>query len=716
MISQQALLHLHLVGHFYLFTTVVVLLIVLIVRRRQLREKDDQLKVLFQRANDMIYLYELNENGQPLRFTEVNNYICKRFGYSRAEFLKLSPIQLIPEDSKIAFLQNSQQLMNTDYATYEVVYETKKKNRLICEVNTQAFTLNGKRVALSISRDITERKKMEQVLLETNQRLRSLFDHNPDAVFTVDLNGRFITMNSEVMRLSGFEREEVLGMTFLQVARDEDRSKLLYHFAKAIQGEIQNFETVIIQKNGEPIDLEVRTVPIVVNGKISGLYGIAKAITERKKAEEMITYMAYHDSLTGLPNRRSLLMRLEKELAAAKTEQRSFYLLFLDMDRFKKINDSLGHVFGDLVLKRFAERLQESIGGVNYVARFGGDEFVVLLPDIGEFTEVNNIVDRIVRSFNSPLLVRDFVLYLSPSIGIARYPHHGEDTETLLKNADIAMYHAKTKGKRHQYYLPTETDKPFQEVQLENDLRQAIERNEFYLAYQPQFSMKSGKIIGIEALIRWKHPQNGIIPPNDFIPLAEETGLIVQIGNWVLRRACEQIKDWNQRGYPPLHVSVNLSLGQFLDGHLVEMIRQILQETGIAPEHLQLEITESMTADVTYTIETLHQLKQLGVRISMDDFGTGYSSLSYLKNFPLDQLKIDKSFIKDVLKDEKDVAIVKTIIKLSHNLGLEVIAEGVENFQQLALLKENQCDKIQGYLVSPPISAEQIEEKYLQVP
>lgn len=440
---------------------------------------------------------------------------------------------------------------------------------------------------------------------------------------------------------------------------------------------------------------------------------LEREIIERRRAEEA----AYYDTLTGLPNRMLFQERLPHALALAERSEQRLAVILLDLDRFKTINETLGHAVGDRLLHDVAERLTGCVRRSDTVARFAGDEFALLLMQITRTEDVARIAQRtedavevaqsILRVLEPPFVSGQHELYLTASIGIGLYPDDGGDSQTLLKNAGSALYRAKEQGgNNYQFYTADMNAKALKRLALENSLRHALERDEFALHYQPQVDISSGQIVGMEALLRWQHPELGLVCPSDFIPLAEDTGLIVPIGEWVLHTACAQNKKWHEEGWPSMRISVNLSARQFEQLQLVEIITEALSETGLAPEQLELELTESAIMKNTETaIETLHRIKKTGVRIAIDDFGTGYSSLSYLKQLPIDVLKIDRSFVCESTTAPDDAAIVMAIIGLAHTLNLKVIAEGVETEEQLAFLRLLKCDEIQGYLCSRPLAA-----------
>lgn len=436
---------------------------------------------------------------------------------------------------------------------------------------------------------------------------------------------------------------------------------------------------------------------------------ISKKNKQLFTAIKKVKHMAYHDELSGLPNRRLFMEQLTITMEKAQKESHSIAVLFIDLDRFKNINDTLGHEYGDLVLKHISNQMKKNVRKVDTISRQGGDEFTIILNNISNQEEVISLVKQIQTTVSSPFTIKGQELYVSMSIGVALYPRDGNTEDELMKHADMAMYHAKSMGENNYTFYSSQLNEAIsRKIALESGLRRAITNDEFYLYYQPQVNLKTGKIVGMEALIRWNSPHAGIISPTEFIPLAEETKLIIPIGKWVLYTACKQAKVWYDSGHTHLKLAVNLSPLQFLHEDLVDTISNVLKETGLNPECLEIEITEGVSVyDAEDAIIKMQALRDLGIRISLDDFGTGYSSLIYLKRFPINAMKIARPFIRDITINSGDKALVKAMISMSHSLGLSVIGEGVETAEQLLLLKELQCDEIQGYIFSKPICAEQ---------
>ena len=441
----------------------------------------------------------------------------------------------------------------------------------------------------------------------------------------------------------------------------------------------------------------------------------AQAEEQLKRSEEQLRFMAYHDALTGLPNRALFQDRLENTLAGARRRQEKIALVFLDLDRFKNINDSLGHTAGDIVLKQVGERIKKCVRDIDTIARLGGDEFVVIVGSVRDSTDAVIAAERIRKAIALEFEVQGIFLSTTCSIGISVFPEDGQDAETLLKNADIALFSAKDNGRnRWKFFTPDMDGRALERLTLENSLRRALEREEFFLDYQPQVDIATGRIVGAEALLRWRHPELGLIPPNIFIPVAENTGDIVPIGEWVLRTACAQARQWQEQGIPPLVMAVNVSVVQFRHEPWLRLIQSVLDETRLQPQYLELEVTESLllaNADVMTSL--LRRLDVMGLKLAIDDFGTGYCGLSYLRRFKFSRLKIDQSFVQTISVDHRDAALAAAIVSIGKILQMKVIAECVETKEQLDILRSLGCDEIQGYYFSRPLSASGFAEKVL---
>ncbi|MBU2437658.1 MAG: EAL domain-containing protein, partial [Acidobacteria bacterium] len=534
-----------------------------------------------------------------------------------------------------------------------------------------------------------------------------------DSVFFTDMEDNIIYVNDAFCRTYGYHEEEIVGKEAAVLwGKDIENEYQQSIFPKALRGGLKG-EFLHRREDGSlfPVLLS-RAVIKDDRKKPIAIAGIVRDITERKLIEQQFQSLAHFDSLTCLPNRTYMMEKLSHLLVQARWNNHTLALLFIDLDHFKKINDTLGHDAGDKMLKDVASRLVECVRDSDTVARMGGDEFMIILPKITKAQDAAVIAQRVLKSFDSPFTLNGHDCMIGASIGISQYPTDGDDYESLVKNADIAMYKAKEiGGKNYQFYNPAMNMAAFHQLVLENKLRVAVENKEFVLHYQPQINLKDFRIAGMEALIRWKDPEmEDLIYSGQFIPLAEETGLIIPIGEWVLEEACHQAKRWQDAGFPSMKMSVNISGRQFRQHNMVEQVAETLRITRIDATCLELELTESVLLQTEVTTKVLNDINSLGVQLSIDDFGKGYSSLSYLKKLPIRKLKIDQTFVEGITKDASDREIVKAIISMSHSLNIRVLAEGVETLEQLTFLKESDCDEAQGYLFCRPQPAEDLEK------
>lgn len=560
-------------------------------------------------------------------------------------------------------------------------------------------------------------KQLNESIQISEQYYRSLFDNNADIVYSTDLQGRFTSVNAAFEKCFGYKKDEMIGKSALKFIYEEDIPRVKRHFYRALKGREQYYNIEVEAKNGEKLLFHFKNIPITVNGECVGIYGLGRNITEQKKIEDRIIQLAHYDQDTGLPNRVKFTEKLAEMIDRAERKKRKLAVLVLDLDRFKIVNDSFGHDAGDEVLKEIADRIMQTLPYGAYLGRFSGDKFNIALSKNVEVDETIKIAKNILRKIAEPVYYRGQEFYVTASIGISFYPNDGENEVQLLKNADIAMNRSKYPGgNRITLYSNEMNNEAIQRLELESHLRKALKNNEFFLCYQPFIDLHTSKVYGCEALIRWQHPTFGLVSPGQFIPLAEEIGLIEEIGNWVLRTACKQNKRWHDLGHDHLIVSVNVSAQQFQQQKFVKEVENALKESGLAPQYLSLELTESiMLQNIDHSIEVMTSLQKLGVHVSIDDFGTGYSSLSYLKNLPINTLKIDRSFINNLRIDTSDIAIVKAIITMGHGLALKVVAEGVETEEQIKLLKELKCHYAQGFYLYRPIPANEFEEKVLSL-
>jgi diguanylate cyclase (GGDEF)-like protein/PAS domain S-box-containing protein len=564
---------------------------------------------------------------------------------------------------------------------------------------------------IAINQDITERKMAEAALREAKEKYQAIYENAAVGIFQATPDRRFLNVNPAFAAIHGYESPEQLlaeqfaggGPHVIDPAQLEEWRNVL-----ANDGSIRGAEIEVRCRDGAHkwVLANIRATRnadgVVVHD------GTVEDITERKAAQQQVNYLAYYDALTGLPNRMLLRDRLNTAVAAASRRGCGAALLFLDLDRFKIINDSLGHSVGDLLLQQVANRLKNEIRQEDTVARVGGDEFLIVLTSAESVDQVMGIATRIVESITGEFAIQGHSLNITCSLGISMFPEHGQDGETLIKNADAAMYSAKEQGCNAFCFFTDEMNTlVIERLSIESGLRLAIDREEFFLVYQPQFSIASGRITGFEALIRWQHPERGLVMPDKFIRVAESSGLINPIGEWVLRTACSQMKRWQDEGLTMVPVAVNVSAVQFRQEGFRELIRRVLQETGLDPQWLELELTESLLlSNENVMFEVFQDLKTMGLKLVIDDFGTGYSSLSYLRQFPVTKLKIDRSFIRDIAINPDDAAITAAIISMAKSLNLKVIAEGVEDEAQLSFLREHECDECQGYYFSRPLSVQ----------
>ncbi|MCP4992336.1 MAG: EAL domain-containing protein [Gammaproteobacteria bacterium] len=568
---------------------------------------------------------------------------------------------------------------------------------------------------IGIFRDITDLKLTEEKI----RQAATVFKSSNECIIITDTKGAIIAVNAAFTELMGYTEAEVLGQKadFLRSGRHSDQFYRDMWCALQKTGSWRG-QIWDRNKNGHVIPgwLNISAV-LDEQGAVSHYVSMFSDISEIKRSQDLLQYQAHHDSLTGLPNRPFFNARLEHTLLTARASDSNCAILFLDLDRFKMINDTLGHPVGDEVLKIMAQRLTYVVRGSDTVARLGGDEYVIILHDVEDTADAERVAAKVLSSVSKPFQLEGEDLSISVSIGIALFPQDGVDTMTLIKNADAAMYRAKDQGRgNYQLFSSDLASIARESLSMESDLRVALEKNHLELHYQPQYAMDGKTLISAEALVRWRHKEKGLILPNKFIPLAEESGLINLLGDWVLEESCRQWMAWHAKGYPEIAVAVNLSGRQVMSGGLVQRVKVILQQSGMPPHRLKLEITETSLMDNAETsTQVLSQLNALGVKLAIDDFGTGYSSMSYLKRFDMDEMKIDRSFVQDLPGDPNDVAIVRSIIALGHSLQMEVLAEGVEREEQLAFLKQEGCDKVQGFLLNRPLTAAAFEELLMSV-
>lgn len=558
-------------------------------------------------------------------------------------------------------------------------------------------------------RDITEQRRVEQEVKRNEDRFKALIENSSDVVALIDAHGKTLYSSPSVERVLGYTHREYAASNDFGFVHPADLNYVMEEFVSLLEepGGSRLTEVRVKHKDDTWRWIENVSTNLIHDPNIQAIVVNFRDITERKMAEEQASYQYYHDSLTDLPNRNYFTKKIGEYLQGGK--EKMFGVMIIDLDRFKMINESLGHAIGDRLIQEVSLRFANCLEDHVVLARLGGDEYGIVLPNIQREEEVGQACLSILESLKPAFKLEQHELYITPSIGISVFPYDGNDTSSLMKNADSALYRAKELGRNNfQYYNPSMNATTFQQLAMENTLRKALENDEFIVYYQPQIDVVTGKIVEVEALVRWMHPELGLTFPDEFIPIAETTGLIQPIGEWVMQRACEDLRKWNDMGHH-LHLAVNMSVRQLRQRHLVKNIRHIIHKTGIDSQCLELELTESVLVENSHSVyNTLVELKKDGIKFAIDDFNTGYSSLNYIKRYPIDILKIDKSFVRGIPSKEKDMAIANSVINLSHSLGMIVVAEGVERDDQLKFLSDRGCDKAQGYLISPPVPFEEM--------
>ncbi len=648
-------------------------------------------------------------NGQ---ITYVNEKYCVISGYSREELLNFNQYFLSSDFYTEEFFKD---LQNTvlDGHVWQGELQNRKKDSGVFWVRATIVPFmdeKGKPYQfVSIMNDITERKQAEAQM----KKLSSALEKTADSVFITDTAGVIEYVNPAFEEVTGYSRDEAIGNKAGIVKSGRMDHGFYNRMWLMIKGGEVFSDVFINRKKGGELYYEEKTITPLKDddGNITHFISTGKDITERMQVQERMQYLAQHDILTDLPNRMLFLDRLNQALARSHWHKRHVALFFLDLDRFKVINDTLGHDAGDRLLQTVAKRLGECVREGDTIARLGGDEFTVILEDVATQSDIPVVARKIIESMSKPFYINNRELFITVSIGISVSPGDANNAADLVRNADTAMYRAKDEGRNNYQFYSVDMDiNALERLNLETSLRRALEREEFILYYQPQINIRTGYIFGVEALIRWNHPDLGLVSPAKFIPLLEETGLIIQVGEWVLRTACAQTRVWQVAGLVPLQVSINMSAYQFNDPGLPDIISRTLHKSGLDPALLEIEITESVFMQHTHTIKTTFQkLRDLGVRVAIDDFGTGYSSLSYLRRYPVDCLKVDQSFVHDITTDPDDAEIVKAILAMAQSLKLSIIAEGVETQEQLKFLQEWGCELMQGLLFSPPLPTNEIE-------
>lgn len=678
-----------------------------------LRESEERYRLLVERMREG--LAQAGNDG-VLQF--VNDRFCEMVGYEREELVGMQGDILLAYSEDIALMREKIRLRMRHMADqYEVRIRRKDGTIIWLEIGGAPVVDAAGNVvgSIGVHNDVTERRMAEEALRESEARYRLMAENSTDMISRTSNRGILLYASDASRRLLGYEPSELVGRSFYDFVFDADREEVRHLSSLIHESGPTTFAYRVEKKDGSLVWFETtsRSVHDVFTGRIREVVGVSRDVTERKRVEEQIEYQAYHDALTGLPNRRLFRDRLTVALAHARRMKHPLAVMFLDLDRFKVVNDTLGHSTGDELLKTVGTRLQASLREEDSIARMGGDEFTILLADLKTTDDSAKIAQKVLDTVAQPLKVDGTELFVTTSIGIALFPSDGDTAEALLANADRAMYRAKDAGRNsYQMFTPAMNNRALERLSLENDLRHALDRGELELHYQPQINIASGRVTGVEALLRWNRPGFGLVGPKDFIPIAEETQLIVPIGEWVLREACRQAMAWQSDRPGGFRMAVNLSPRQFQHSDLPHVIASALELSGIAPHDLELEITESLAMqNTTRTIATLQRLREMGVQIAIDDFGTGHSSLNYLRSFPIDSVKIDQEFVKEIEGSEADRAIVSAVIGMARGLRLRVTAEGVETESQLAFLREQGCEDVQGFLTGEPVPASAFRPK-----
>ncbi len=708
----------------------------------------DMYKSLFNNNSDPCFAISINGD-----FLHINKAAESLTGYTSAEFSSLSYAELIDESQLENTLNRIEKLLHGHAENAELTIKNKQGERIELSIVALPIYKDERTIGIvGVAKDVTSKNYIASLVKEQNKILKMIVsgtkytlildeivsivenfakdclcsvmiaDQEAKKLYTASspnlpdefidfINGIPIAPNTGSCGTAAYKKMQVVVEDISNDCLWADyRDIALKHGLQAC------WSTPVFDSNNDVIGCFAiyHRIPTAPSANVKKLIEEATYLTslviQRGLAEEKIHRLAYHDDLTGLPNRRVFADNLKVAITNFQPtcSIRHLALLFMDLDRFKVINDTLGHHIGDELLQEFADRLKHCVGTNGIVSRQGGDEFILLLENVTE-EEVRSKANKVIDILSSPFLIGGHEIFITPSIGISMHPKDGDDDVTLIRNADIAMYEAKKKGRNNYQFYNEKFDFQSSELLvLETELRKADITKHFILHFQPIIDLKTNAVTSAEALIRWQHPKFGLISPDKFIRIAEDTGLIIPIGEWVIRKVCQEIKERIRRGFIPINFSVNLSLRQFFDSNLVTTMASILEEEGIEPSYITLEITESMTMDVEKASQILYQLKELGVEISIDDFGTGYSSLQYLQKFPIDYLKIDKSFIQNIVVNKDDYNIASTIIVMAHNLGLKVIAEGVETEEQVEILKGFKCEKAQGYFYSKPLPLDEL--------
>ncbi|PEL06707.1 bifunctional diguanylate cyclase/phosphodiesterase [Bacillus sp. AFS017336] len=696
-------------GLIYIIITAMFFYYILIKKNKEDSSVEDRYRMFVENSSDILVIVDLTG---VIEYTSPS--VHQLLGYEQSEYEGKSIFEFLEEDVSLMKEEFHNRKTFKDTSQFKVRFEHKNGYKVVLESKCIPIVDDQGEVQwlMYFAQDITLQTQSERKLMESEERYQKLVKYSPETTLIYGLDGKILYINSAGLKLVGANNiNQVVGKYVFEFLTKESIETAQKDIEKVIAGEIIKNEYSLFKQDGTIIFTEALSYLTVFQG-IDALQVVARDITERKRTAEKLEYLAYYDQLTGIGNQNALYKQIDIALRESNELNQSMSIMFMDLDRFKNINDTFGHSFGDKMLQKVTERLKLSVGNHCELFRFDGDSFVIILKN-SDSKKPRELVKKIHESFSKSLMIDERNIHVTFSIGISMYPVDGETVEVLFQNADTAMNTVKETGKNgYNFYSEQVKLANDRKMELEIGIRKALENDEFSIHYQPQIDLESNQIIGLEALIRWQHPKYGFIPPIEFIPVAEETGLINLLGKWVLKTACHQFKNWLNEGIPLKSIAVNVSGVQFRDKEFVDIVNQTLIESNLEPSYLDLEITESVTQEIIEATKIMNELKALGIRLSIDDFGTGYSSFSYLQQFPFDKLKIDKAFIDEINASSNSVAIVSAIIDLGNKLGYDMVAEGVETETQVEFLQIQNCKYAQGYYYSKPLPVEDLDKKF----